>query len=176
MERQNVAVYGDLTALYAARSIYRKLINYETLDTVLKAAVNLQPEDSFDVSNFYTLFSNQNEKQVSFVNTLKDLGWGVTTAHPREVKRGKPVDHRFDTDIGYDIGFGIEEFNKILIVSDSFELARTLNRFQDDDSQCQINLAFFSEALDPRWWPIIRDTNSPINFIDLDVELYNDRG
>jgi hypothetical protein len=96
----------------------------------------------------------------------------VTTAHPREVRRGKPTDHRFDADIGYDIGLGIEEFNKILIVSDSFELSRLLSRLQDDDNSCEVHLAFFSEALDPRWWPIIRDPKSRICFTDLDVELY----
>jgi len=171
-EPQSVAVYGDLTALFAARSRCRKQINYETLDHVLKAAVGLKPEENFDLSAFYTLFSSQNEKQVSFVKTVQDLGWSVNTAHPREVRRGKPTDHRFDADISYDIGLGIEEFNKILIVSDSFELARPLERLQDDDNSCEVHLAFFSEALDSRWWPLLRDTDSRIHFTDLDVELY----
>ena len=171
-DRRNVAVYGDLTALYSARSRCRKQINYETLDTVLKSTVGLGPSDSFSMSNFYTLFSDQNEAQVSFVKTLTNLGWDIKTAHPREVHRGKPTDHRFDADISYDLGLGIEEFDKILIISDSFELARTLGRIRDDDNQCEVHLAFFSEALDSRWWPLISAPNSQVKFTDLDVELY----
>lgn len=172
MERQSVAVYGDLTALFSARKRCRKQINYETLDHVLKVSQGLKPEDSFDLNSFYTVFSPMNEEQVSFVKTIQGLGWNVTTSHPREVRRGNPTDHRFNADIGYDIGLGIEEFNKIVIVSDSFELARPLERLQDDDNGCQVHLAFFSEALDPRWWPILRNTESRIKFTDLDVELY----
>ena len=64
---KTVAVVGDLTALYSARSRDRKQINYEQLDQVLKQQLGV---DKFDVSIWYTLFSDQNEGQVSFVQGL----------------------------------------------------------------------------------------------------------
>jgi len=172
-ERQNVAVYGDLTALYDTRERHRKPINYATLDTVLKATVGLRPDESFDVTSFFTIFSSQNDKQVSFVKTLRELQWEVETTHPREIRKGmRPTDHRFTADIGYELGLGVDQFNKVLIVSDSFELARPILRFADEDKECEVHLAFFSESLDSRWWPLIRSADSCIKFTDLDTELY----
>ena len=135
LERQNVAVYGDLTALYAARSKFRKQINYEALDSVLKNIVGLESDQDFDFSSFYTLYSATNEKQVSFVKTLSEYNWAVNTVHPREVRRGRPIDHRFDADISFDIGLGTDEYKKILVVSDSYELARTLQNFAREDEE-----------------------------------------
>lgn len=171
MEKQNVAVYGDLTALFSARSKLRKQINYENLDKVLKKVVGLEEDESYDLNSFYTLFDSQNEKQVSFVNGLRELGWNVSTTNSRDIRRGlHPTRHRFDADIAYDIGLNIESFNKILVVSDSFDLLRTLDRYHDDAVDCEINMTFFLDALDMRWWPKISG-DSYIKFTDLNTEL-----
>lgn len=171
MEREKVAVYGDLTSLYSARSKYHKTINYERLNTVLRSIAKLKPTESFSDNSFYTVYSGQNEGQVSFVKSLKNLGWNIETISPKHIRYGKGPDFRFDTDISYDIACSVDSFEKMIIVSDSFELARSIERFQQDDSVCEISLVFFSQALDSRWWPIVRDPESVIKFIDLDVEL-----
>ncbi len=171
MKNQTVAVYGDLTALYYARAEYGKTINYEALDRILKATAGFDPTGRFNHTSFYTLFSDQNDKQVNFVKTLDELGWKVHTVHPRQVCRGRPTDHRFNANIGFDIGLGVGEYDKIIVVSDSWDLSGPIDRLIAEED-CQVSLVFFSEALDSRWWPKIRNQDSKINFVDLDVELY----
>jgi len=167
---KTVAVVGDLTALYSARSRDRKQINYEQLDQVLKQQLGV---DKFDVSIWYTLFSDQNEGQVYFVQGLKDLGWEIDTMDPREVRRGyRPTDYRFDTRIAYQLGLAVGEHSKILVVSDSFDLLAPLQELHADDQDIDVSLAFFSESLDGRWWRTLHDKNGFIRFIDLDSELY----
>lgn len=176
---KTVAVIGDLTALYSARSLYRKQINYERLDQALKQQLGV---DKFDVSLWYTLFSGKNEAQGSFVQGLKDMGWEIETVEPRDaLKRRRHDDqnddrpeltYRFDARIAYQIGLAVGEHSKLLVVSDSFELLGALQELNADDKDIEINLAFFSEAMDGRWWRTLNNRNGFIRFIDLDSELY----
>ena len=170
-DRQNVAVYGDLTALYSARTLLNKQIDYNLLDKVLKSIAGIEQCDSFDMNSFYTLFSDRNEKQVELIQSLQDMEWNVSTANPKHVCRGRTTDHRFDNDISYDLGLGIEEFNKVIILSDSFNLYHILERLHNDDFNCEVNLVFFSDALDFRWWKVLGEKNSWLRFIDLNSEL-----
>ena len=169
----NAAVFGDLTALFSARSHHRKPINYELLGNVLKTELGV---DKWDCDTWFTLYSDQNEGQKKFVQRIKDLGWSVEPVKPNAVRREKPTDNRFDTRIAYEIGVSLDSYDKLLIVSDSYELADPLLKFIDEsENPVEVYLAFFSENLDGRWWKILNDPSSKIKFIDLDRKLYDTR-
>jgi len=162
-------VIGDLTALFAARSIYHKSINYSQLDECLKRVLSV---DNYDSNTWYTLFRPDNEKQVSFVEGLRDMGWNVETVNTREVRRmSDPKYYRFDARIAYDLGLAVEGYDRVVVVSDSYELSPALVRLQEDDPKLITYLAFFSDVLDGRWWKEIRKDNSKLHFIDLEEEL-----
>jgi hypothetical protein len=166
------AVFGDLTALFSARSRYRKPINYGLLGQVLKNELGVE---KFDYNIWFTLFSDQNEGQKKFVQAIKDLGWSVEPVRPNSVRRDKPTDYRFDTRIAYEVGVSLDAYDKILIVSDSFELSAPLLRFvEESEDPVEVYLAFFSEHIDGRWWKILQDPTSKIKFIDLDRKLYEE--
>lgn len=164
---KTTTVFGDLTALYSARSRHRKPINYELLDSILKESMGVK---TFDENYFYTLFSDQNEKQVSFIAGLKKLEWNVQTMNPRDVPRGLNwQSYRFDAQIAYQLGLGVE---RALLVTDSFDLLPVIEAALREDKDTEISLAFFSESLDGKWWKKINGADSIINFIDLDEKLY----
>jgi hypothetical protein len=166
-------VLGDLTALFAIRSMYRKSINYQKLDSALKRVLEAS---AFDTNIWYTLFRQDNDKQASFIQGLRDIGWDIETVASREVKRLPDTrNYRFDSRIAYQIGLACESYDRIVVVSDSYELHAPLMQLLEDDPNIEIGLAFFSDALDGRWWKAIRSEGSRISFIDLDEELANER-
>lgn len=168
---KTTAVFGDLTALYATRSRLRKTINYKRLDEVLRETMQV---DKWDVNAWYTLFADNNDGQVSFVEGLRELGWDVETLSSREVRRvSRPTDYRFDARIAYQLGACQGEVDNVLVVSDSFELMHAIRDLQEDDTEINVSLAFFSDAIDGRWWKVINDPKSPIKFIDLEDKLYD---
>jgi hypothetical protein len=169
---KTVAVYGDLTALYSARQNFNKMINYPRLDAAIKEFVGLGPEDKFTTSAFYTLFSDKKPAQVSFVTNLRSMGWNVKTVHPWEAGNCRPIDFRFSPDIAYALGTTVANFDRVLVISDAFDLVRPMNCFFNDDAECDIHLAFFGEAMDPKWRSVLRDPDCGITFHDLDVALY----
>lgn len=157
-------VFGDLTALYNARLNDRKQINYKLLDSLLKKELEVE---SFDESFFYTIYSEQNEKQVSFVKGLKELGWNVETINPRDIPRDVPWSkHRFDTRITYEMSFGGD---KLLLLTDSFELYPIIEKIKQEKPDTEVYLAFFASSLDNRWWKVLN--NGMVNFVDLDEIL-----
>lgn len=79
---------------------------------------------------------------------------------------------RFDSQIAFAMGRLASE-QRIVVVSDSYPLASTLQRARHlrGASQPKNVLAFFGSALDPRWQRLLRDpSKSEIEFIDLDDE------
>ena len=170
-ETPTVAVLGDLTALFSARS-QRRSINYEKLGEVLKVAMGV---DGFDQNNWFTLFSPGNEGQVSFVNGLRELGWNVETKNPRDVRRGMQTkDYRFNSRITYKLGIAAHDADRVLVVSDDYDLVDTIQDLQKDDPEVEVTLAFFGSALDGRWHKFLGSSDCPVNFIDLDDELYKE--
>ena len=174
---KNVAVFGDLTALFQIRNVIKSNIDYFKIDKALK---NHFKVDNFSLVKFYTLFVPENEGQVKFVSGLeKNLGWKVETKRPSEIRRIVDLaDHknelaalshrqyRFDSDIAYDLAEATAEdkIDSIVVISDSLELLSPLKRCHDwiDD----VNVAFFGDGLDQRWWKNFGD-KSGINFLDL---------
>jgi hypothetical protein len=170
---QKVAVFGDLTALYATRSKRERSINYSYLDAALKRVAGV---DSFDESVWFTLFSEGNERQVSFVQGLRDLDWEVETKLPHTITKKNRFDsmnYRFDSQISYYLGLSVEYHNKVIVVSDSFELYDSLQKLREDDQKIDICLAFYPDGLDGRWWKQIRSQDSFLTFIDLEEEINN---
>ena len=173
---KNVAIFGDLTALYNVRASMHKNINYNLLDKALK--------DEYGVANFscakwYTLFHPDNVKQGQFVKTLESLKWEVQTKRPSEIRRSidpecnPHKDYRFDSEIAYDIGESTadDQYSDIVIVSDSFELLKPLKRATKYIDS--ISVAFFADAMERRWWRELND--SGINFLDLSELMYKAR-
>lgn len=178
MTKNKVALFGDLTALFQIRSVIRSNIDYRLLDKALKKAFNVE---EFAITKFYTLFKPDNEGQVKFVSGLKkNFGWDIETKRPSEIRRiVDKADHkdelnaishrqyRFDSQIAYDIGevTAEEDINTLVVVSDSLELMNPL--LSCTKWVPNVNLAFFGDALDQRWWKILNKTESKINFMDL---------
>ena len=172
MDDRTTLVLGDLTALYAARSIYHKSINYSQLDEALKRVLGIE---SYDSNIWFTLFRQDNEKQVSFVQGLRDLDWDIETVSTREIKRmSDPRQYRFDARIAYHLGLAVEGYDRVVVVSDSYELHPALVRLHEDDVKIDTYLAFFSDALDGRWWKEIRRDGSRLHLIDLEEELHRE--
>lgn len=172
-DEKTTLVLGDLTALFSARSMYKKSINYSKLDSALKRVLEVS---EFDSNLWFTLFRQDNEKQASFIDGLRAIGWEIETVPSREVKRLQDTrNYRFDSRIAYNIGLACESYDRVVIVSDSYELFSPVVSLQDDDPKIEIYLAFFSDAIDGRWWKEIRKEESRISFIDLDEELATER-
>lgn len=173
MKQNRVAVIGDLTALYNARTELKKNINYHLLDKAIKEHFGVQ---SLAKSKWYTLFHPENKPQVDFVKMLETTcNWEICTKRPAEVRRvdsssNPHKDYRFDAQIAYDIGSATgEEYDSIVVVSDSIELLKPLKdaaNFIDDT----VELVFFADAMDRRWWRGLKE--SDVKFTDLN-ELMN---
>jgi hypothetical protein len=76
---------------------------------------------------------------------------------------------RFDSQIAFAMG-RLAEKSKLLVISDSFPLAASLQRAKQLRPEPQNNaLAFFGHALDPRWQRLLREREKyGIDFLDLD--------
>jgi len=168
-DERTTLVLGDLTALFAARSLYHKSINYARLDEVLKRVLGVE---EYDANLWFTLFRQDNEKQASFIQGLRELGWDIETVSARDVKHMNDTRfYRFDARIAYNLGLAVEAYDRVVVVSDSYELHSPITRLHDDDPKIETHLAFFSDALDGRWWKEIRRENSRLHLIDLEEEL-----
>lgn len=174
---KNVAVFGDLTALFQVRNIIKTNINYYQIDKSIK---NYFGVDKFALNKFYTLFVPENEGQVKFVSGLEQtLDWNIQTKRPSEIRRiVENLDvknevntilhrqYRFDAEIAYDISEATaeDEIDTIVVISDSIELLNPLKRCQSWIKN--VNLAFFGNTIDQRWWKHL-EGDSGINFLDL---------
>ena len=170
MNNKTTAIFGDLTALFNARSRFRKTINYKLLDEVLRKNSDIE---KWDVNRWYTIFSDNNKAQASFIEGLKSLGWDVETLKSKNVhKFNKHSDYRFDSRICYQLGTCSGEIDNIVVVSDSFDLYYSIKDLKEDDCDINVSLAFFGDALDGRWWKVLNKEDSVVNFVDLDDLLY----
>lgn len=170
MSENSVAILGDLTSLYAARKKHRKAINYNKMDDILK---DLMGVSSWNTADFYTLYGRHNDSQTNFLKGLEDMGWEIHKKEPRDIPPNTNlVDYRFDIDIAYQLGLAVDNFDKILVISDSYQLLNAIRNLRDDDSKIEVNLAFFQDALDGRWFNEINENNL-VNFINLDNKLYH---
>lgn len=165
---KNIAVYGDLTALYSIRSKHRRGINYKELDTILKTKLGIE---SYTENKWYSIFSEKNDKQVSFVNGLKEIGWNVETVHAKDIRRVKDTrEYRFDNRIAVELGLAADQFDEVVVVSDSYELFAPIMRVHEIDPEIKIHVACFMDGLDNRWVKYFRDVQ-PDNFVQvIDLE------
>lgn len=168
MKKESVGILGDLTALFAARSFLKKNINYIKLNENLKSVLET---DHFGMNKFFTLYHPNNEKQAEFLNFLRqELEWEIDTTTPLEIRQSQDYkQYRFDVPIAYHLGIEsvADEFDKIVVISDSIELMKPMKE-ASHDIPGGVYLAFYSEALDRRWWKMLMDKDSKIKFIDLD--------
>ena len=154
------------------RIMDNKSINYAKLDEALKRYLGVT---EYDTNMWFTIFRQDNEKQASFIQGLRGLGWDIETVSSREVMRMNDTRYyRFDARIAYNLGLAVEGYDRVVVVSDSYELHPALVRLHEDDPKIDTYLAFFSDALDGRWWKEIRRENSRLHLIDLEEELHRD--
>ena len=163
------SVIGDLTAIYSARQNFRKGINYKYLDEQLKKKCGVE---SWESTLFFTLFDSKNAAQVSFVNGLKELGWDIETVKSKDVLpwRSSPTSYRFNAQIAYELTSCEDD---IVVITDSLDLLGVMKKVHDEDPSVNMTVAFFGEALDPRWHKQINDPEAFFKFIDLDELLYD---
>jgi hypothetical protein len=167
----DISVFGDLTALFNARSTLRKSINYQLLDSNLKKELGVK---EWDINLWFTLFNETNEGQVAFLDSLENIGWNIEKESSKNVKPiGRPTDHRFVSEISYHIGLSVGAADEVLIISDSFELYGAIKELNKSADEIKVSLAFFSDGLDNRWWQVLNSKNNIINFIDLNTILYD---
>ena len=173
MKQKKVAVFGDLTALYDAKTELKKNINYLVLDKAIKDHFGV---NTLACAKFFTLFHPENQSQVDFVKHIEvNINWEVVTKRPSEIRRivnnvNANKHYRFDAQIAYEIGAATgEDYDQIVVVSDSIELIKPLT---DAAKYIEggVNVAFFSDAMDHRWWRALKD--SGINFFDLGEIMY----
>ncbi len=174
---KRVVVLADLTALFFTREKYRKNIDYKAIDTWLKKVMNT--DKLSDVSKFFTLFNSNNQKQTDFIQFLKtQLGWDVVGVKTSEIRSGIDFKHyRFDSRIAFELGYLLADSDAdqtdVVVISDSFELLSSmseLTKFED----INVHLAFFSDALDGKWWKILNDEQNKIKFLDFEKISYSE--
>ena len=162
--QKTTSLIGDLTSVFSARSRFRKSINYEALNNNLKNSLGIT---AYDDTVFFTLFKPDNEKQASFVKTLTDIGWDVVPEFQRNVRKVEdPRQYRFDARMASEIA--LSESDRVIVISDSFELAPVMKQVKDISPDVDLFVAFFSEALDNRWWKLFNSDDPFVKFIDLD--------
>ncbi len=129
-----------------------------------------------DDSVFYTLYNANNEGQNNFISFLKtELNWNVKGVKTSEIRRGVDYkQYRFDTKIAYELGvlFQPESETRILVISDSFELADQMIEVAGEHNT-EVTLGFFADALDGRWINVLKNPENKINLLDFsDMQDY----
>src|SRR5208337_2857571 len=150
-------VLADLTALYDSRkrTVNRKKIDYSRLGELLLEYTGLKDVKEFQALRGYTLYSEKNQEQVDFVSTLrKSLGWTVITFAGYEVDLLAEYDlpysaYRFSSQISYDLGS--IDADKVIVISDSFDLYHSMERLHEEVPGIEIVLAYFSDHLRDNW-------------------------
>jgi hypothetical protein len=165
----NVAVYGDLTALYSMRSRQRRGINYKELDSAIKSHLEVE---QFEDNKWFSIYADNNEKQVSFIKGLRDIGWNVETSSTRDIRRVRDSkEYRFDAKIAVELGLAADQFEAVAVVSDSYELYAPMKRLHEEDANVQIYLVCFADGLDPRWVKHFHNEDEKwVTLVDLDLE------
>jgi hypothetical protein len=170
MAQKNVALLGDLTALFHARQKHQKRIDYKALDSNLKRHLGVK---EFAFTKFFTSFHPSNETQVDFLKLLKQFDWNVDTFSPQDIRKEgvHSTAYRFDACIAYELGNIVSEregkdgIDKVVILSDSFDLARPI---MDASQFLDVSLAYYSDVVDPRYWKIINSSKNELRFLDLE--------
>lgn len=154
----------------------------------------------------WSAISAKNEGQARFLKHVHGLGWDIRSFAPADSFMVDPVTTlslaagttigermtRFDASIAYMIG-RLADHCQIVLLTDSFALAEPLvraanARFQVEKRLAQEEnreikqmppniLAFFSRALDPRWFGVLRDWRSEgmsdcVRFFDLETRAH----
>jgi len=179
MRTSSAAVLIDGTAVYfrsrEGRSESGRL-DYEGLNQHLLKKAGVA---SFDPALLFTAFDPQNEGQSKFLSFLRSrLKWEVEARPvwdadplpkdaPWEKSERRSEFIRFDASISFALGKLLGHREKIIVVSDSFGLEQPLLAASAYGTS-QVVLAFFGHQLDSRWISHTRDSNSKIQFWDLD--------
>lgn len=182
MQGFRAAALIDGTALYfRSREGRSERLDYEALNRQLlnRDRRGQAPASAFDPALFFTTYDAQNEGQAKFLAFLKTrVRWQVEArpvwdADPlpkdapweRNERRNEFI--RFDSSIAFALGRLAERRDRIIVVTDSFALEQPMLAAAEYGG-AEIVLAFFGRQLDPRWLPIVKESQGKITFWDLD--------
>jgi len=159
----SAAVIGDLTSLYFASRTHGNTIDYAKVDQHLKDCAEV---DDWDFTMWFTLFDPKNREQRTFINFLrKELDWNVDTNLVYDlVDEDGPEKYRFDSQISFTVGRISQEFDKIVVVSGSYNIAEPLLELSERGKK--VSVAFYNDLMDPRWFRRLF-YNERVDFIDL---------
>ncbi|MRD49360.1 hypothetical protein GHT07_18955 [Caenimonas koreensis DSM 17982] len=182
------AVLIDGSALYLA-SAHRpdnQRLNYPVFVDVLAFKVpGLHPAGEGEPKSIWSMWTSadpSNSSQTRFLDFAeKRLQWEVRACRPWQAHVVSPdllfgvgADlakanrlMRFDTSIAFAMA-RLCDTHRVIVVSDSFALREPIARVNEYlPKHGKVVLAFFGQALDPRWRGNLQDPFSP-EFIDLD--------
>lgn len=158
-------------------------LDYTKLDQLMRRQAGLAAEgENFDPAIFFTTVDRSNDGQVKFLKVIEQLGWDVEALplweadpFPRDAvfAEGRNEFIRFDSSIAFALGYLSELKGRIVVVSDSYGLAKPLQAAASY-GEARIVLAFYRQELDPRWSAFL-NANPDVEFWDLeahDEELF----
>lgn len=192
-DRSPVAVFVDGSALFLAarQSGDGRPLDYRQCTEVLceqvegLLAAGREEGGMHSTWVMWTSASADNAGQNRFLEFAeKELLWAVRRVNPSDSFMVDPSSVvgligdpratsrliRFDSQISFAMG-RLAESHRIVVVSDSYPLAASLERARQLRRTSQGNnvLAFFGRALDPRWQRLLRSREGVgIDFIDFD--------
>jgi hypothetical protein len=173
-DRRNCAILRPggpcATARWTTKPWPRSCIPVQGLDTPPRPAY------------YFTANDPMNDKQQSFNNRIKDLGWAVKETAPWDASVINPLllglrEHvsyiRFDGIIAYCLGRLVQSVEmQTVIVSDSWGLSPAVKHAAL--AGMPVTIAFFGKLIDHRWHTLFRlaEMNGwPISFFDLDRHI-----
>lgn len=174
---KDTALLIDGTALYLCSRDKLERLDYVAFDQEIKDRANV---NEFDPVISFTTYDPVNIGQAKFHDFVRDrLQWEIEakTVHEawplarsgifaQDEKRNELI--RFDTSIAFAIGRLLDRRKRIVVVTDSYNLAPILTTCASCNSNTEIVLAFFGRKLDPRWAGLLESNENQIEFWDLD--------
>lgn len=149
----------DGSALFFAGTKIGKKINYK----------NLKTELNITTGHFFSAIDEENSKQQDFLRMISSAGfkdYHTSPYHARLCSHLWEVSCdviRFSTWISFALGRIKDRSEKIVVISDCFDLhAPIIESCRDGFT---VELAFIKSALDPRWHKLIMANE--VKFIDL---------
>lgn len=174
---KDTALLIDGTALYLCSKDKLERLDYVAFDQELKDRANV---NEFDPVISFTTYDPSNIGQTKFHDFVRArLRWEIEakTVHEawplarsgifsQDEKRNELI--RFDSSIAFAIGRLLDRRNRIVVVTDSYNLSPILTTCARCNPNTEIVLAFFGKKLDSRWNAILENDENQIEFWDLD--------
>ena len=174
------ALLADLSRTFFALRRLDVRLDYES--TVVALQGDGPP---FSPLTGYTVFDPSNEAQSRLHARLEQSGWYLATERPNHVRLVNgtvseneskpdekrpivPLEHnvRFDADISFALARLAGVSPRVVVMSDSYALSGPV--LQTIDRGTRVEIAFFEDELDSRWWQLFKEHPEMLAFRDLE--------